>query len=257
MTWLLVDADMLLYQAVCSCETEIEWMSDIITTHLPVREVMMMFDDLLNVKKKQADTIDVTLCWTGDDNFRKKVDPSYKINRRAGNHRVKPVGFKESRRRIENNYKSETWYRLEADDVIGILATRHVDATPIIWSGDKDLQQIPGFHLNREGDIELITEDQADAYFYQQCLSGDAVDGFGGCPGVGPKTAKKLIPVERFNSASAWRTVVKQYEKKGLSEEYALTQARLARILRDTEYIYDDINLWTPPTLLTTVTTKP
>ena len=255
MTWLLVDADMLLYQAVCSCETEIEWMPDIITTHLPVREVLMLFDDLLNTKKRQAGADWVTLCWTGDDNFRKKVDPSYKMNRRAGNHRVKPVGFKESRRQVESLYKSETWYRLEADDVIGILATRHVDKTPIIWSGDPDLKQIPGFHLNGEGDIVLTTEDQADAYFLQQCLSGDAVDGYSGCPGVGKITAKKLIPVERFDRASSWRVVTKQYEKKGLSEEYALTQARLARILRDTEYTYDDIELWTPPTPVTTATT--
>jgi hypothetical protein len=34
-----------------------------------------------------------------------------------------------------------------------------------------------------------------------------------------------------------------------LSAEYALTQARLARILRDTEYTLNEIQLWTPPTI--------
>ena len=253
--WLLVDADMLLFQACCACEVEVEWQEDIITTHLPVREAMMLFEDLLSIKKQQVKANWVTLCWTGVDNFRKKVDPSYKGNRRATNHRIKPVCFKEVRRRLENSYKSECWYRLEADDVLGILATRHRDKTPVIWSGDKDLKQIPGFHLTSDGAIDLITEDEADAYFLQQCLSGDAVDGYSGCPGIGPKTAKKLIPVERFSLASAWRVVVQQYEKKGLSADHALKQARLARILRDTEYTYDDIELWQPPTLLTPVTT--
>ena len=255
MTWLLVDADMLLFQAVCVCETEIEWAPDIITTHLPIREVRNLFDDLLSLKKQQVKAKQTTLCWTSTDNFRKKVDPSYKGNRRSTNHRIKPVGFKEARRQIENAYPSECWWRLEADDLIGILATRHADKTPIIWSGDKDLKQIPGFHLNSDGDIDLITEEQADAYFLQQCLSGDSVDGYSGCPGVGPKTAQKLIPVERFSLASSWRVVVKQYEKKGLSSSHALKQARLARILRDTDYSFDDIELWQPPILPTLVTT--
>ena len=260
MTWLLVDADMLLFKAVTACEVEVEWQEDIITTHLPVREVMMLFDDLLSIKKQQTKARQTTLCWTSPENFRNKIDPSYKGNRRATRHRLKPVGFKESRRRIENHYSSECWWKLEADDVLGILATRHVDKTPIIWSGDKDLNQIPGFHLNDEGDIELITEDQADAYFFRQCLIGDSVDNYPGCPSIGPKTAAKLIPLERFTPTSAWRTVIKQYEKKGLSEDHALKQARLARILRDTEYTFDDVDLWEPPilpTLVTTATTKP
>jgi hypothetical protein len=54
MTWLLLDADMLLYQTVASCETEIEWMPDIITTHLPVKQAQSMFKDLVAQKEKQA-----------------------------------------------------------------------------------------------------------------------------------------------------------------------------------------------------------
>ncbi len=248
---------MLLFQAVKLCETEIEWMPDVITTHLNVREVQFLFDSLLNQKKGQVKPDSTLLCWTAEDNFRKKIDPSYKGNRRSTWHRIKPVGFKEARRRVEHSYPSECWYRLEADDVIGILATRLAKKSPIIWSGDKDLKQIPGYHLNEDGDVYLISEDEADAFFYRQCLCGDTVDGYSGCPSVGPKTAEKLIPLKGFNSPSAWRTVVKTYEKKGLSETHALTQARLARILRATEYTYDDIDLWTPPILPTTDTTEP
>jgi len=254
---LLIDADMLLFQAVKVCEAEIEWIPDVITTHLNVKEVEFLFDSFLQQKKDQVKATQVTLCWTSTDNFRNKVDPTYKGNRRGTWHRIKPVGFKEARKRVENSYPSECWYRLEADDILGILATRLVDQSPVIWSGDKDLQQIPGFHLNDDGDVYLISEDEADAYFYRQCLIGDTVDGYSGCPTIGKKTAEKLIPIEDFDATSAWRVVVDTYKKKGLSEDHALTQARLARILRATEYPNEDIDLWTPPILPTTDTIKP
>lgn len=258
MTWLLIDADMLLFKAASACEVEVEWMEDVITTHCPVREVLMLFNDLLGVKKSQTKARWTTLCWSSPDNFRKKIDPSYKGNRRATRHRIKPVGYKECRRRLEKEHLSECWWRLEADDVLGILSTRNADQTPIIWSGDKDLKQIPGFHLKEDGDIDLITDAQADAFFYRQCLIGDTADNYPGCPGVGEKTAEKLIPMEDFSPSTAWGTVVKQYEKKGLSEQYALTQARLARILRDTDYYFDEPQLWTPLTRTTMATgTKP
>tara|TARA_R100001594_G_scaffold47767_3_gene80700 strand:- start:382 stop:1155 length:774 start_codon:yes stop_codon:yes gene_type:complete len=254
---LLIDADMLLFAAVKLCEVEIEWMPDVITTHLPLKEVSLLFDEMVTNKKTQAEADEVILCWTSIDNFRNKVDPSYKANRRATNHRLKPVGFKEARNRMENKYNSECWYRLEADDVLGILQTRDCGKDTVIWSGDKDLNQIPGLHLDNDGNVKTITEPEADVFFYRQVLIGDSVDGFGGCPSIGPKTAEKLIPLKEFTPASAWRTVVSTYKKKDLSEQYALVQARLARILRSTEYSYNDISLWTPPIPVTTVMTKP
>ena len=254
---LLVDADMLLFTAVKLCEVEIELMPDVVTTHLPLREVSLLFDEMLDNKKKQSEADEEILCWTSPDNFRLEVDPTYKGNRRAPNHRLKPVGFKEARRRMESKYNSECWYRLEADDVLGILQTRDLGTDTVIWSGDKDLNQIPGLHLDNDGTVKTINEPEADVFFYRQILIGDAVDGFGGCPSIGPKTAEKLIPLKDFTPASAWRTVVNNYKKKGLSEQQALVQARLARILRSTEYNYDDIDLWTPPTPVTTAMTKP
>lgn len=258
MTWLLLDADMLLYQTVATCEVEIEWCPDIITTHLPVKEAQLMFNELLNIKCNQAQSDRFTLCWTADQNFRKDVEASYKGNR-AGNHRRKPVGYQAVRRWAEQQFPSECWHRLEGDDVLGILATRHNDQT-VLWSGDKDLKQIPGLHLDNDGNIFNISQLEADVFFYRQILTGDSTDGYPGCPGVGPKTAEKLIPSEEFTETSAWRTVVAQYKKKGYGADYALTQARLARILRDTEYTFNEIQLWTPPTTqfdpVTTPSTK-
>jgi len=255
MTWLLLDADMLLYQTVASCEVEIEWCPDIITTHLPLKEAKLMFTDLLEHKKKQAKADKVTLCWTAETNFRKKVDPTYKGNR-VSYHRRKPVGFLTTRTWAEQTYPSECWYDLEGDDVLGVLGTRFSDET-VIWSGDKDLQQIPGLHLDNEGSIYNISQLQADVYFYRQILTGDSTDGYPGCPGIGPKTAEKLITEKDFTESSAWRTVKEQYKKKNLSESYALVQARLARILRNTEYTFNELQLWTPLQIPSTHTTTP
>ena len=247
MTWLLLDADMLLFQAVVAAEVEIEWCPDIITTHLPVKEAQITFTSLVETKVNQAGADKFTLCWTADQNFRKEIESSYKANRQKMDRR-KPVGYREVRRWAEASYPSECWHRLEADDVLGILATRNQQRT-IIWSGDKDLKQIPGLHLDNDGNTYLVSQLEADVYFYRQALTGDSVDGYPGCPGVGPKTAEKLIPEEGFTEATAWGTVVQQYKKKGLGADYALTQARLARILRETEYTFDEVQLWTPPTI--------
>jgi len=258
MTWLLLDADMLLFQAVVAAEVEIEWCPDIITTHLPVKEAQITFTSLVETKVNQAGADKFTLCWTADQNFRKEIESSYKANRQKMDRR-KPVGYREVRRWAESSFPSECWHRLEADDVLGILATRNQQRT-IIWSGDKDLKQIPGLHLDNDGNTYLVSQLEADVYFYRQALTGDSTDGYPGCPGVGPKTAEKLIPADEFSETTAWRTVIQQYAKKGLSADYALTQARLARILRDSEYTFNEIQLWTPPTIqynpVTTPSTK-
>jgi len=76
-----------------------------------------------------------------------------------------------------------------------------------------------------------------------QALTGDSVDGYPGCPGIGPKRAERLL-----NKETSWETVVAAYAKEGLDEEYALAQARVARILRWDEYNIkkEEVILWTP-----------
>jgi DNA polymerase-1 len=46
-----------------------------------------------------------------------------------------------------------------------------------------------------------------------------------------------------------WETIVAAYVKSGLTKEDALRNARLARILRPSEYDFDTNTpvLWTPP----------
>ena len=90
-----------------------------------------------------------------------------------------------------------------------------------------------------------ISEQEADAFFYQQCLQGDATDGIKGLKGVGEKTALKIL-----GNRPAWSLVEQAYIKAGQTREDAIQQARLVRILRWSEW--DDkkkeIKLWQPNT---------
>ena len=92
-----------------------------------------------------------------------------------------------------------------------------------------------------------------------QTLTGDATDGYKGCPSVGAVGAKKILDDalalaksndhEKFNNWYMWIAVVKAFEKAGLGEEEALVQARVARILRTPEYDHKKrkVKLWSPP----------
>jgi DNA polymerase-1 len=91
-------------------------------------------------------------------------------------------------------------------------------------------------------------EGEADYWHMFQTLTGDAVDGYKGCPGMGPVGAQKLLSDGMAMEDGMWPMVVKAYEKKNLTEEDALRNARLARILRwdDWDRKKKEPILWTP-----------
>jgi DNA polymerase-1 len=89
-----------------------------------------------------------------------------------------------------------------------------------------------------------------------QVLTGDTCDGYSGCPGIGKKKAEKILN-EAIDSYSGdfvtkeefiWSFIIPAYLSKGLSEEDALTQARVARILRKDDYDFKkgEVKLWSP-----------
>jgi DNA polymerase-1 len=127
---------------------------------------------------------------------------------------------------------------LEGDDVLGILATASEEY--IVWSLDKDLKQIPGNHLIDDEVVTISTAD-ADRFHMYQTLVGDTSDGYKGCPGVGPVKADKIL-------TGGWTAIVDAYAKAGLTENDAIHQARLARILRSGEYDEQthEVTLWIP-----------
>jgi DNA polymerase-1 len=153
-----------------------------------------------------------------------------------------------------NDFEPVFFPTLEADDVLGILATStHVDyGERIIVTSDKDLLQIPGKHYNpRNGKSATVTESAGDYFFLTQVLTGDPTDGFPGIKGVGPKKAEKIL-LEAFSKGGvslAWSAIVSAYERAGQTESDALTMARVARILRfsDINPETNEVQLWLPP----------
>jgi DNA polymerase-1 len=103
------------------------------------------------------------------------------------------------------NVRRVTVEGFEADDVIATLARRGADAgyQVFIVSKDKDLEQLLNGSiamLDAKNDRVIDAETLAGAKGYRpaqatdvQALSGDSVDNIPGVPGVGPKTAAKLI----------------------------------------------------------------
>ena len=240
---LLIDGDILLYSEAAAVEVEFDWGDDFWTLYGDAQEAKERVDVWVADIRAFLQADDVVLTLTGTANWRKEVLPSYKANRKG---KRKPVVYPELRRYALSTYKVACYDNLEADDVMGILATDPAnDNETVIVSEDKDMMTIPGKlyrPIRSEEGIQDITEEQADRNHLIQALTGDSTDGYAGCPGVGPKTAEKIL------TENDWSLVVAAYEKAGLSEEDALTQARVARILRHGEFNpkKEKVKLWTP-----------
>ena len=107
------------------------------------------------------------------------------------------------------------------------------------------MRQIPGQLYNLDERFTVSSE-QGAAWHLTQTLAGDQTDGYGGVPGIGVKRAETLFK----NKGYSWKTVVEAFKEKGLTEEDALTNARLARILTVDDYDFETKKpkLWTPTT---------
>lgn len=235
---LLIDGDIFVYKALTSAEKEVQWEEDLWCLWVDLRDAQGAIVEMMEDIQGKLPGVTPYLCLSHTHNFRKEVDPTYKANRKA---QRKPMAFTSFRKWVAENYTTIMKPNLEADDVLGILATKPGNDA-IILSADKDLKQIPGKHWDGEKVIE-ISEHDGDKFFYTQVLTGDTVDGYPGCPGIGKVKAERLLKEEPY-----WPIIVDTYHKAQLTEEDALRQARLARILRWTDWDQDkqEVRLWTP-----------
>jgi DNA polymerase-1 len=243
---LLIDGDILTYKVCWAVQTVAHWDDGILTTATDVEQLKIQADFMIQEwQEKLGERRDVAtiICFSDRaNNFRRKIFPDYKLNRKD---QKKPLGYNHLETYLKEQYLTITQPMLEADDVLGILATDGEFDRNIIISIDKDMLTIPCEYYNMDSEItEVIDEKMADHMFFFQTLTGDSVDNYKGCPGIGPKRATELL----LNKGVRWQTIIDAYEKAGLTEDHALTQARVARILRSKDYNFDkeEINLWTP-----------
>lgn len=255
MRTLLLDADILAYKIAARCEEVYGFDPDdpcVVVDEAAARrqcdEVVGEYCDLLAAGA-------IRVCLTDPQaNFRKQLEATYKANRKDAK---KPQLLSLVKHYLAHEYQSFIRPRLEADDIMGILATsgdRFIAGDKIMVSEDKDMRTIPGllFNPNRPelGVIE-VSELDADRFHMWQTICGDATDGYTGCPRLGEKCewAQDVIGADRDE---LWEIVTDAYDSKGLPESAAIHQARLAFILRD--YAYDHrtkrIRFWHPEWLL-------
>ena len=236
---LLVDADYIVYKGCAGAEDEINWGDDVITVVSKFSEALKnVTRDLTKIKSEfMWDVPEMILFFSDSRNFRKKIYPDYKGHR----NRKKPCGYRRVITELGKSYEVIRLPELEADDAMGIYATAHEGN--VICSPDKDMRQIPGKLFDMK---ELSTIDPVEGAKWHliQTMAGDQTDGYAGVPGIGIKRAVTLFEEHGYT----WKTVVKAFEDKNLTEDDALINARLARILTCTDYdpIQHTVIPWTP-----------
>jgi DNA polymerase-1 len=238
-----LDADILLHRAVSFCESEFD--GEVMTD---TKQAIYYFDLIKNTwLKDMGPTEDYFLVLSNGPNFRHKLYPAYKANRKDITPHPAFKGLKEWVKDLNGVIWEDG---IEADDLIGIRVTE--DTNRIAVSADKDFATIPcklfipASH-GKDGSWHEFTEAQADRNWLIQSMTGDSVDNYKGIPGIGPVKAQAILP-EGLSVEDMWHLTKSAFIQKKLSEEEALLMARLSRILRHGEYDFEtkEVKLWTP-----------
>ena len=236
---LLIDCDYIVYKCCAAAEAELDFGDDVILVTSKFSDAYKCVQrDINRIKEEFPFHSELILFFTSPNNFRKKILPDYKGHR----NRKKPCGFKRVINQLKKDYKVIVKDTLEADDTMGIYATKYPGN--IIVSPDKDMKQIPGKLYNFEETIDITPEEGARWHLIQS-LAGDNTDGYSGVPGIGIKRAEKIFSEKGYT----WKAVVETFEEKGMTEADALINARLARILTKDDYdeAKEEPILWTAP----------
>ena len=187
---LLIDGDIVVYRASASVEPSSKAPPRTLTPEETAfeRDIAIARTDTLMrelIHTTQADSY--LCCLSGKDNFRYKVYPEYKANRKD---MVDPRFRQDCKEYLIREWNAIVSHGCEADDLLGINQTED----SIIASIDKDLLMIPGWHYNWVRDERTYTvPDDGLKYFYKQMLIGDKTDNIIGVYGLGPKKSEKLI----------------------------------------------------------------
>ena len=241
---LLIDADVLAFEASVIAEESIEWKEEMWTVHADMALAKARIVNRVEQFKEKLQADDIVMALTDRANYRRILNPDYKSNRSKSRL---PIILKQVKKWIIEEMDGQLWPNLEADDVISILATdKEMDEETIIVSIDKDFKSVPGIYYDfNKDETHHVSQEDADRYHLIQTLTGDATDGYSGVPKVGAVTAKRLLDKEGYD----WDVVKKCYEDVGLTENDALMNAWMARLLQADNYCFRTNTikkLWTP-----------
>ncbi len=181
----------------------------------PTKATFVFIQMLLGlIEQRKPDYLAMVIDRAGEQGvFRNAIFPEYKANRQAP-----PDDFAPQERRIiqvvqDAGVPLYAINGVEADDVIATMAQRlcGMDIDTYIVSKDKDLRQVLSDCVKMydvQGDYVMDAASMLEKYGYTpqqavevQTLVGDSTDNVPGIPGVGEKTAAKLI--QKYGSADA------------------------------------------------------
>lgn len=183
-------------------------------TGLPTKAIYVFTQMLLNLAEQRRPDYLAMVIDSGDEQvFRKQIYPGYKANRPPI-----PEDFPPQEQRILRIVRDAgvPLYAMpgfEADDLIAtfVRRLRNADFQVFIVSRDKDLRQLVGENVRMydvQEDRVIDAQTIAEKFGYTpaqavdvQTLCGDLTDNVPGIPGVGEKTAAKLV--NKYGSADA------------------------------------------------------
>lgn len=178
-----------------------------------------------------------TLYLTGDNNFRYKVFPEYKIGRR---NTPRPEHLQSVKEYLVKEYGAVLSDGCEADDLCGIdqcTAISNGEDTRISHI-DKDIDMIPGLHhspaIIRLGEVVrperfyTVSPTEAIRFFYYQMLVGDSTDGIKGAKGIGKVNAVCIL-ADLTEEEDLFNAVEAHYS----CEEEMLLNGKLLWIMRE------------------------
>jgi DNA polymerase-1 len=160
-TLALLDADIIAFRCSASAENDPQEIAEI------------RCDELIRKILHDTNSLHYKTFLTGTDNFRKKLFPEYKANRKD---KPRPKWLQACRDHLVKYWHAEIVDGKEADDALGIEQTAH-ELDSVICSIDKDLLQIPGFHYNFvKQEEKFISPFDGMRNFYKQLITGDSAD---------------------------------------------------------------------------------
>jgi DNA polymerase-1 len=253
MRTLLTDADIIAFKVAAVCEEGFDWNGNGEKAYVVDEEKARREAD--RIVNEIADTLNahqVVICLSDPvANWRKAFDPTYKDHRAALR---RPELLMYVKRYLAEEWPSYIRDRLEADDVMGILATHPsiIKGEKVMVSEDKDMRTVPGLLYNpNRAELGVIEIDDLDAdrFHMWQTVCGDQTDGVPGCPKAGPAAAEEIPFADRDE---LWDLVLFEFCSRGHTEDDAIHQARLLHILRATDYNFDTkkVRLWNPTWLV-------
>lgn len=190
--------------------------------------------DLINTIVDGAKVERPQIIFSGSGNFRYEIFPEYKANR---NKSHRPYYEQLLKQHLIDVYGAEQTIGEEADDQLGIRQYTdwfNGNDDSVLATLDKDLNMIPGLHYNWEkGTMTDVSLKAADRWFYTQLLMGDRIDGIEGIPGMGIKTAEKVLSYAD-TVPEMYQTCLDAYAEHGIDVEKMHQYAKVLWIRRET-----------------------